>query len=77
MHWYDLPTPEPLAPQRTTPPAVDRPAWAKGLPSHTTLVYVRDLGTATIVAIVGLYLIARALRDPSAALRAIRARAGV
>lgn len=74
---YDLGPVEPAPPVPRTPLSVDKPSWARGLPSHATLVYVRDLGTATIVTLLGVYLVMRILRDPSAGVRALRQRAGV
>lgn len=71
--FYELPT-TPAAPAPA--PATDRPAWARRLPKHQTLVYVRDLGAAALVAVLGVYMILRAIADPRAALAAIRNRAG-
>lgn len=70
MHIYRLPQSDPM------PTASDRPSWARRLPSHQALVYVRDLGAAALVAVLGVYMLMRAITDPRAALRAIRNRAG-
>lgn len=74
---YDL-GPMPQAPvEARSPLVVDKPGWAHGLPSHASLVYVRDLATATIALVLGVYLVARVLRDPAAGVRALQQRAGV
>ena len=75
---YQLPGFEPAADEPAqTSPIDDRPAWASALPTHRTLVYVRDLATAALASLLVLYLLAVATRDPSALVRALRARAGV
>lgn len=57
----------------------DRPTWAvrMGLPSRSSLVYLRDLTTAALAALVIVYLAAVALQDRGALVRALRKRAGV
>ena len=48
-----------------------------GLPSRSSLVYLRDLTTAALAALVIVYLAAVALQDRGALVRALRKRAGV
>lgn len=66
----------PAASEQIEPP-LDRPAWARALPAHATLVYVRDLGAAAIVTLLAIYLAAVAMRNPLALVTVLRRRAGV
>jgi hypothetical protein len=78
MRFYDLGpiAAPPTSPEPASVQTIAKPAWAHGLPPHATLVYIRDLGAATLVVVLGAYMAARAIRDPGAALAAIRQRTG-
>lgn len=63
------------------PPAPEdsRPAWARNahLPTYDALRYVQTLAVAIVAVLLGTYLLARVLRDPSALVKAARKRTGV